>query len=176
MEAENHLIKNLLISLGFSAALVKRYLQFADQSTVADRKVAIPAATGRPVEAYSATSCQYPCSMSSQVTPSVPAKEKDQIEQPSLKDNLQPASTVLTQLTQESTEVQQRSTTSSPCKKSMTEQLASEPRPHHQNAFNTTPCVAAEELLDQHNAQGIDMDELRRRICPGVKETELGCC
>lgn len=50
----------------------------------------------------------------------------------------------------------------------MTEGRTSEPGPLDQNAFNTTLCVAAEELLDQHNAQGIDMDELRHRICPGV--------
>jgi hypothetical protein len=51
-----------------------------------------------------------------------------------------------------------------------------EPRPYHQNTFNTTLCVVAEEFLDQHNAQGIDMDDLRRRICSGVKENDLGCC
>ncbi|KAJ5155677.1 hypothetical protein N7492_008480 [Penicillium capsulatum] len=125
MEAETWHIKNLIMSLGFSAVSVKRYLQLAEQNTVADHMVAIPSASTIP--------------------------------------------------TQEPTEQQQQCTTSPSCK-STTEQLASETRPHDQNTFNTTLCAAADELLDLHNARGIDMDELRRRICPGVKETDLGCC
>ncbi|KAJ5491670.1 hypothetical protein N7539_003237 [Penicillium diatomitis] len=85
METENHLIKSLIISLGFSADSVKRYLQLADQNTVADRKVAIPAAMGRPLRAPAVASNRSPCSTSSsQVTPSVPVEGKDSVKQPLL--------------------------------------------------------------------------------------------
>ncbi|CRL30993.1 unnamed protein product [Penicillium camemberti] len=47
------------MSLGFSAASIKRYLQLADQNTVAEHKVAIPVME-RPAEANSAPSCQSP--------------------------------------------------------------------------------------------------------------------
>ncbi|KAE8345154.1 hypothetical protein BDV24DRAFT_126273 [Aspergillus arachidicola] len=59
METENCLIKNLIVLLGFFSESVKCYLQLADQNTVVDRKVAIPAAIGRPVETRSVASCQY---------------------------------------------------------------------------------------------------------------------
>jgi hypothetical protein len=96
MEVENHLIKNLLVSLGFSATLVKRYLQSADQNTVTDRKVAIPVVIKRPVEACSAVPYQSPCTTSSH-TSGVPTKENDLVKQPSLNRSVRPASTIPTQ-------------------------------------------------------------------------------
>lgn len=163
---KNHLIKNLILSPGISTASVKRYLQLADQNPLTDRKVAIPAAIGTP----SVASCQPSRSTSQQATSSVAIE--DSVEQRSLNDNAQPASTIPPQ---EFTEEQPKCTISPPCKKSTTDHLASEPPPFHQNTFNTTLYVASEEFLDQHITQGIDKDDLRRRICPGVKKTDLGC-
>ncbi|PYH28112.1 uncharacterized protein BO87DRAFT_381535 [Aspergillus neoniger CBS 115656] len=129
MEMENHLIKNLILSPGISAASVKRYLQLADQNPLADRKVAIPAAIGTPLVA----SCQPSRSTSQQATSSVAIE--DSVEQRSLNDNAQPTSTISTQ---ESTEEQPKCTISPSCKKNTTDHLASEPPPYHQNTFNTT--------------------------------------
>lgn len=169
MEAQNWHLKNLIMSLGLSAASVKRSLQLAEQKTVADRKVAIPVME-RPAKTNSAP-CQSPCS-TSQVAYSVSSVEKDSVEQPPVNDNVQSTRTIPTQ---EPTEQQQQCTISPSCK-STTEQLASETRPHDQNTFNTTLCAAADQLLDRHNARGIDIDELRSRICASVKETDRGCC
>lgn len=118
METENYFIKNLIVSLGISAASVKRFLQLADQNIVADRKVAILAAMGRLVEAPLIVSCKSPCSKSLQVTSSVSTEGKGSVERPLLNDNVQLASTIPPQ---ESTAEQQKCTISPLCKKSTTD-------------------------------------------------------
>lgn len=98
METENRLIKNLIVSLGFSSESIKRYLQLADQNTVVDRKVAIPAAIGRSVKTRSVASCQSSCSTPSpQLTTGVFAVEKYSVEQPMLYDDARGTSAVPTQ-------------------------------------------------------------------------------
>jgi hypothetical protein len=174
MKTENRLIKNLIVSLGFSSESVKRYLQLANRNTVVDCKVAIPAAIGRPVETPSVASCQSPCSMpSSQVTAGVSAGGKVFVKQPLLHDYAYPTNTISTQ---QFTEEQQMSPISPSCKENTIDQQASEFQPDQKNTLNTTLCVDAEELLDQHNAKGIHECGLRRRICPGGEETDLDCC
>ncbi|KAJ5149794.1 hypothetical protein N7448_001372 [Penicillium atrosanguineum] len=97
IETENRLIKNLIVSLGFWSELIKRYLQLADQNTVVDRKVAIPAAIGRSVETRSVASCQSPCSTPSpQLTTGVFAVENHSVEQPMLYDYVRGTGTVPT--------------------------------------------------------------------------------
>ena len=172
IEAENRHMRNLLLSLGFSADPIKHYLPLADQDTIADRKVAIPV-MNRPADASSEASCKAACSTSPHVASSDPNEEEASAEQPPVNDNVQlPTSTIPPQ---KFTEFQQK------CKihlcQSSTEQFGSELWPPNQDVFNTTLCAVADELLGQYNTQRVDMDELRRRICSGyTKETDLDCC
>lgn len=196
VEAENRHLKNLLASLGFSAPSVNHYLlQLADQDTPADRKVAIPVMK-RP-EASSAPSCNTAYSTSSQVTSnttcssssqvawttpsstspqmtSTPSEKEDSSEQPPVHDSVLPWT--CTPPAQDPTDQQQKCPTPS-LYESNTEQPEPESGSSDEQALNTTLCVVADMLIAQYNTRGVDMDELRRRICLGLKQvTDLDCC
>lgn len=99
-------------------------------------------------------------------------KEDISAGQPLLDDSLPLSSTVPTH---ESTEQPQKCTISPSCS-TTTEQVASETSPPDRNLFNTTLCAVADEFLAGYNARGVDRDEIRRRVCPGFKESGLDCC
>ncbi|KAJ5453417.1 uncharacterized protein N7458_004373 [Penicillium daleae] len=166
MAAENQQLKSLLLLLGFSAFSAKQHLQWSDKDSTAGRKVAIPVME-RPTGANSLPSLKTACSSPSQVMFSVTSEEDDSVKQPPLNDNVQPTSIMPTH---ESAEQQQTYEISSSCNR------MTEPHPLDRTLFNTTPFSVADKLLAQYNARGVDMDELRHRICPGFEETELACC
>jgi hypothetical protein len=78
LQGQKQHLKKLLGSLGFCDFSIEQYLQWADQDTVADRKVAIPMME-RPADANLESNFEAVCSSSPQVMFSIPSEEEHSI-------------------------------------------------------------------------------------------------
>lgn len=169
VEAENRHLKALLGSLGVSTASVQQYLQEADTGANTNRKVAIPAI--QRVEEDNAL--PLPCrdtrrSNLSMAVPRVYKKESETAEPP--------VSPVAVSNTCASTVVQP---TDQPPKQSPQEEdpalcgcQSDRQDPEtvsDEDVLNSTLCAIAEEMINQYNTKGIDVDEIRRKIWSGFR-------
>ncbi|KAJ5973685.1 hypothetical protein N7481_010895 [Penicillium waksmanii] len=155
MEAENRHLKTLLNSLGISTELLQQYVQLAEQGNSVDGKVAIPA-----MHQHVKTSTTQP------------VKEKPV---PATSNSIAPA--VMTEKTPEKTAepIDKTWEASDPplCKCSPGQRdLAS--GPVDGDVLNTTLCAIAEELINQYNTRGKDLEEIRQRLWSGFQSGVTG--
>ncbi|KAJ5978954.1 hypothetical protein N7501_002296 [Penicillium viridicatum] len=166
VEAENRHLKALLASLGVSSASVQQYLQEADMGANTNRKVAIPAI--QRAEGDNALSHPHRDTRRSNLSMAVPRvykKESETTELPMAVNN-----------TCASTVVQP---TDQPPKQSPQEKdpalcgcQSDRQRPEtasDEDVLNSTLCAIAEEMINQYNTKGIDVDEIRRKIWSGFR-------
>lgn len=155
MEAENRHLKTLLNSLGISTELLQQYVQLAEQGNFIDGKVAIPA-------------------MHQQVkSPTTQAVKEKPV--PATSNPIAPA--VMTPKTPENTaeRIDRTWKASDPplCKCSPGQRdLAS--GPVDGDVLNTTLCAIAEELINQYNTRGTDLEEIRQRLWSGFQSGVTG--
>ncbi|KGO44265.1 hypothetical protein PEX1_008690 [Penicillium expansum] len=167
-EAENRHLKALLGTLGFSSASVQQYLQEADTGANTNRKVAIPAI--QRVEGDNSLSLS---------------------RRDIRRTNLSMTASRVYKAETETTELPTATAVNSTCDSTVvqpTDQLPKETpqeedpalcgcRSDRQNpetvsdedVLNSTLCAIAEEMINQYNTKGIDVDEIRRRIWSGFR-------
>ncbi|KAJ5678952.1 hypothetical protein N7462_007196 [Penicillium macrosclerotiorum] len=178
VQAENRQLRTLLGSLGISPELVQQYLQLADQGASANRKVAIPAVhrltelpsiapytdpTPQPncnpqvaSSACSAATTELPVTVDSRETCESTPTETE------MKDSQEPQSPVQPP----------KQTLPSLCKcPSNTKELSPTT---NEDVLNTTLCSMAEQLIEQYNTQGVDIEEIRGRLWAGFQAGASG--
>ena len=164
MEAENRHLRTLLNSLGISTDLLQRYVELADQGTAVDKKVAIPA-----IYEHNKTSITSPAQETQ-------GSDQTNIATREIMPNISPknitAGTFRGEAT-DSTEKTQQYDNPYLCKCSPGQQdLAS--GPVDGDVLNTTLCAIAEELIEQYNTRGIDLEEIRQRLWSGFQSGVAG--
>lgn len=160
VETENRHLKTLLRSLGISSELLQQYVQLADQGTAVDRKVAIPS-----IHRHSET----PIAMQ------LAAKEPQGLVPPtSIGPDVMAEATA--DKTAQPVEKDGRSPDPSLCKCS-TGQKNIASGPVDGDVLNTTLCAIAEELINQYNTRGADLEDIRQRLWSGFQSgiTGDGC-
>ncbi|KXG46992.1 uncharacterized protein PGRI_037380 [Penicillium griseofulvum] len=166
VEAENQHLKALLGSLGVSSASLQQYLQQADTGANTNRKVAIPAI--RRVEGETPLSPPRRDTRRSNLSMAVPRVYKEE-----------PAAAELPAAVNSTCAPTVVQSTDQPPKKTQKEEnpalcgCRSEgqiPEPaSDEDVLNSTLCAIAEEMINQYNTKGIDVDEIRRRIWSGFR-------
>lgn len=146
VEAENRHLKALLESLGVSTGSVQKYLHDADAVNV-NRKIAIPAIR-RPEN-------ETP---SSKLAMEIPRIYKD--------PETKLATTKSTESAPQSSEPKQEEEDPAfcGCRAERQDSLTTD-----EDVLNSTLCAIAEEMINQYNTKGIDVDEIRRRIWSGFR-------
>lgn len=145
VEAENRHLKALLESLGVSRGSVQKYLQDVDAANV-NRKIAIPAIQRSE---KSETQSPEPTAEMPQIHKDLEIKlvttdgGKQQHGQPK-QEEPDPAFCGCRSERQESTM-------------------------NDEDVLNSTLCAIAEEMINQYNTKGLDVDEIRRRIWSGFR-------
>lgn len=160
VETENRHLKTLLKSLGISSELLQQYVQLADQGTAIDKKVAIPS-IHRQTE--------------TPITMQLAAKEPQGLVPPtSIGSDVMAEATA--DKTAQSVEKDGRSPDPSLCKCS-TGQKNIASGPVDGDVLNTTLCAIAEELINQYNTRGADLEDIRQRLWSGFQSgiTGDGC-
>lgn len=172
VEAENQSLKSLLGSLGVSRDLIHQYVSAASQSTVVNRKVAIPSIQRAP-EAVPATQCNARTS---------PAVEPI-AGHPTVKQTCGPLSTPQSRSVESTSSSTHNLPPESPifnpeglsvpslcCSQPGNEQSLSS----GDDVLNTTLCAIAEDLISQYNVRGVDMDKIRERLWSGFRSGTPG--
>ncbi|KAJ5944219.1 hypothetical protein N7516_004387 [Penicillium verrucosum] len=166
VEAENRHLKALLGSLGVSTASVQQYLQEADTGANTNRKVAIPAI--QRVEEDNAL--PLPCrdtrrSNLSMAVPRVYKKDSETAEPPVAVNNTC-ASTVVQPTDQPPKQSPQEE---DPALCGCQSDRQDPETVSDEDVLNSTLCAIAEEMINQYNTKGIDVDEIRRKIWSGFR-------
>ncbi|KGO71815.1 hypothetical protein PITC_028180 [Penicillium italicum] len=167
VEAENRHLKALLGLLGVSSASVQQYLQEADTGANTTRKVAIPAIQrvegDDPLSPSRRDSRRRNLSMA---VPRVYKEESETIELPTAV-NSTCASTVVQPTDQLPKKIPQEEEDPALCgcrsDRQNPETVSDE------DVLNSTLCAIAEEMINQYNTKGIEVDEIRRRIWSGFR-------
>ncbi|CAI7643410.1 hypothetical protein PCG10_007728 [Penicillium crustosum] len=166
VEAENRHLKALLGSLGVSSASVQQYLQEADTGANTNRKVAIPAI--QRVEGENALSQPRWDTRRSNLSMAVPRVYKKESETTDLPMavNSTCASTVVQPTDPPSKQTQQEEDPAlCGCRSDRYDpEMVSD-----EDVLNSTLCAIAEEMINQYNTKGIDVDEIRRKIWSGFR-------
>ena len=147
VEAENRHLKALLESLGVSTGSIQKYLQDADAAN-ANRKIAIPAIQRREKN-------EIP---SSKLTVEIPRIHKE--------SEAKLATTNTGSAAQRSDEPKQEEEDPAfcGCRAERQESMTTD-----EDVLNSTLCAIAEEMINQYNTKGVDVDEIRRRIWSGFR-------
>ncbi|KAJ5157298.1 uncharacterized protein N7482_008398 [Penicillium canariense] len=194
IEAENRHLRTLLGSLGISAELVQQYLQLADQGTVLNRKVAIPAmqrpaelppippssGTGSPQSSSTRASAPTACSTATERSPSEEASRTPTTCAPLACAPTTCAPTTCAPTTcapvQAETEGPQQRQKPKHAEPALCQCPPGNPGMDEGNGdvLNTTLCAMAEELISQYNTSGIDIDEIRQRLWAGFRANSTG--
>lgn len=169
VEAENRNLKALLGSLGVPSASVQQYLQEADTGASTNRKVAIPAIPAiQRAEGGNALSRPYRDTRRSNLSMAVPRvckKEPETTELPMAVNNIcastvvQPTDQLLKQTPQEE----------DPALCGCRSERQDPETVSDEDVLNSTLCAIAEEMINQYNTKGIDVDEIRRKIWSGFR-------
>lgn len=158
VEAENRHLKGLLGSLGFSTVIIDHYLRLADQGTSAHRKVAIPALQ-RPAEASPTIS-----------PPTCDAENQKEDSGKQCEENKSARKPVPSETKQGPNQQQQQQL--KPENPSLCECAPENPEgtwPSEDDVLNTTLCAMAEELINQYNTRGADIEQIRRKLWSGFR-------
>ncbi|KAJ5351120.1 hypothetical protein N7452_000094 [Penicillium brevicompactum] len=140
VEADNRHLKALLGKLGITPGFIEQYLQQASAAVV-NGKIAIPAAQ-RPEDSPK----------------SRPAAETQRVSG-------SPQTEKVAENTTESTDkAKQESTDPSFCGCQSEGQTTSD-----EDVLNSTLCAIAEEMINQYNTKGVDVEEIRQRIWSGFR-------
>ncbi|CAI7598206.1 unnamed protein product [Penicillium glandicola] len=165
VEAENRHLKALLGSLGVSSASVQQYLQEADTGANTNRKVAIPAI--QRVEGANPPSLSRDTRRShlSMAVPRVYKEESEATELPPAVNGTC-ASTVVQPTDQPPKQPPQEA---DPALCGCRSERQNPETVSDEDVLNSTLCAIAEEMINQYNTKGIDVDEIRRRIWSGFR-------
>ncbi|KAJ5477029.1 hypothetical protein N7539_007173 [Penicillium diatomitis] len=190
LEAENRQLKALLGSLGISAESIQQYLQLAHRGMAFNQKVAIPAMQ-RPTEPRAPSpsglsetdrridSKRTSVSNQQQQQPyPYPQAAESQLEPPSQQEQQSQQETQLRPLLLQKqpeglshpAEQQRKENNPSFCQCGPGDDLPA----GEGDLLNTTLCGMAEELINQYNTVGIDIDEIRKMLWAGFKAGATG--
>lgn len=164
MEAENRHLRTLLHSLGISTDLLRRYVELADQGSAADKKVAIPAI--------------YQQKKTSIITPAQETQGSDHFNTVT-REILQDISSEDMRAdapqgeAANSAEKKQQYNDPHLCK-CLPGQRDLASGPVDGDVLNTTLCAIAEELIEQYNTRGTDLEEIRQRLWSGFQSGVAG--
>ncbi|KAJ5309743.1 uncharacterized protein N7443_002204 [Penicillium atrosanguineum] len=169
LDSENRNLKSLLGSLGVSADLIQQYVNLADQGASVGRKVAIPAMhrTNKPCPSPSP-----PCSFTaSQATDGDQNGNQKIDEKPAVRGVCNAAEVKPTE-----EQSPQNLKNLAPLCCSGSGQGSSEvwPTMSNDDLMNTTMCAIADELINQYNTSGADIEEIRRRLWSGFRSEKSG--
>jgi hypothetical protein len=148
VEAENRHLKALLESLGVSRGSVQKYLQDVDAANV-NRKIAIPA-----IQRSEKSETHSP-----EFTVEMPQIHKDLETKLVTTDGAKLAMQQRDQPKQEEADP-----AFCGCRSERQESNTSD-----EDVLNSTLCAIAEEMINQYNTKGVDVDEIRRRIWSGFR-------
>ncbi|KAJ6119534.1 hypothetical protein N7523_003814 [Penicillium sp. IBT 18751x] len=167
LDSENRNLRSLLVSLGVSVDLIQQYVDLADQGVVAARKVAIPAMQrpNKPVASSSPTSA----STASQSTNGGPRRDED--------SNTKVFDGCVSAEARPTEKQPQKLDNPSPalcCASSGQGSSKLWPAMSNDDLMNTTMCAIADELIDQYNTSGADIEEIRRRLWSGFRSGKSG--
>ena len=166
LDSENRNLRSLLISFGVSANLIQQYVDLADQGVAVGRKVAIPAMQ-RPKKpcASSSPTCSSTASQATNGDPKID-------EKPMVRGVCNAAEARPT----EEQPPQKLENPNPPLCCSGSGQGSSESWPAMSNddLMNTTMCAIADELINQYNTSGADIEEIRRRLWSGFRSGKSG--
>jgi hypothetical protein len=169
VEAENRHLKALLGSLGVSTASVQRYLQEAEAGASTSRKVAIPAIQRTKGEdGLSIAPRDTHSSNPSTAIPCAPKEELRRAELPTASKGTC-ASTVAEPACQPSGLTQQEGKEEDPALCGCRDERQVPETASDEDVLNSTLCAIAEEMINQYNTKGVDVDEIRRRIWSGFR-------
>lgn len=165
-DAENRHLKALLGSLGVSTSSVQQYLQEAEAKTSNHQKVAIPAI--QRVEGAKALSLAHRETPSSEPSfgPSRIHKEGPKSVARSTTSNVTCALALANPTDQPSEETTQEK---DPAICGCSAERQGPETVSDEDVLNSTLCAIAEEMINQYNTKGIDVDEIRRRIWSGFR-------
>ncbi|KAJ5774390.1 hypothetical protein N7457_009286 [Penicillium paradoxum] len=166
VDAENRHLKALLGSLGVSVASVQQYLQEAEAGTDTNRKVAIPAI--QRLDGTKALYLAHPDTASSNLSIGPPRarKEEPKTAEPQITGNTTCSSTAVKSMDQPSKEPPQEK---DPALCGCSAERQDPETASDEDVLNSTLCAIAEEMINQYNTKGIDVDEIRRRIWSGFR-------
>ncbi|QQK41219.1 ABSCISIC ACID-INSENSITIVE 5-like protein 5 [Penicillium digitatum] len=166
VEAENRHLKALLGSLGVPSASVQQYLHEADTWANTNRKVAIPAIQqvkrDNHLPLLRRDSHRTNLSMA---VPRVYRAEPEITELPTAVDSAC-ASTVVQPTDQPPHQTPQEE---DPALCGCRSDRQNPETVSDEDVLNSTLCAIAEEMINQYNTKGIDVDEIRRRIWSGFR-------
>jgi hypothetical protein len=154
VEAENRHLKTLLESIGLSTGSVQKYLQDVDAANV-NRKIAIPAIRRSENETHNL-----------KLTVEMPRIYKDSEIQPATTSNMESAA----QSDEQKQEAEDPAFCG--CRTERQDSISTD-----EDVLNSTLCAIAEEMINQYNTKGVDVDEIRRRIWSGFRAgaNDTGC-
>lgn len=184
VEAENRHLRALLGSLGVSSASVQQYLQEADTGANINRKVAIPAI--QRVEGENPLSLSRRDARRSNLSMAIPRVYKEEPETTELPAAVRSACTpTMVQSTEQQEAVRSACApavvqpTDQPPKQTPQEEdpalcgcrtdRENSEMVSDEDVLNSTLCAIAEEMINQYNTKGVDVDEIRRRIWSGFR-------
>jgi hypothetical protein len=165
LDSENRNLRSLLGSLGVSAELVQQYVDLADQGVQVGSKVAIPAMK-RP---------KKPCASSSPTCSSTTSQATDGDQKVDKK--LVVRGTCNSAPVKSEPEPAQEMLSPDPalcCGGPEKGNSESWPTMSNNDLMNTTMCAIADELIDQYNTSGADIEEIRRRLWSGFRSGKTG--
>lgn len=168
LHAENRNLRTLLESLGISAELIQQYVHVADQGMSVARKVAIPVMQ-HPREPSAPSSATNSSTLSH-----APGGNQIMAEKPRVKDH---ACTLAEEHPTKQHPPQKLHSPDPPLccpgpgqgKSNTTWPGASD-----DDLLNTTMCAIADELINQYNTRGADIDEIRRKLWSGFRAGNSG--
>ncbi|PWY95792.1 hypothetical protein BO94DRAFT_580953 [Aspergillus sclerotioniger CBS 115572] len=162
LEAENRKLRHLLTRSGLASDSIEKYLHADDLAST--EKLAIP--NLRRPEAECQPYRVRPCS--STTNDAATRATGNALDSNSA---IKPESRTLLQGIES-----QGSARDTVCGCAPNEAIAS--WPSNEDVLNTTLCAIADELIDQYNTRGVDMEEIRRKLWAGFSKgltTEEGC-
>lgn len=168
MHAENQNLRTLLGSLGISAELIQQYVDVADQGTSVARKVAIPVVQ-RPTEPAAPSSASHSSTLSHS-----PRGDQTEVENPPVAHG----TCTLTEAQPKERRLPQKLQSPDPplCCPPGSGQGGSItwPGASDDDVLNTTMCAIADELVNQYNTRGADIEEIRRKLWSGFRSGKSG--
>ncbi|KAA8644704.1 hypothetical protein EYZ11_003517 [Aspergillus tanneri] len=175
LQAENRRLRHFLVCSGFSPSEIDGYLQTGDDPA-RSRKIAIPPL--RPSAGGFETHCREGVSACSSASPENQTDSQTcyKVEGPVAKsdpgvETIPPQKYPIEMPTKPQSFGQEQSICG--CVPGDAESW-----PKNEDVLNTTLCAIAEELINQYNTCGMDMAEIRRKLCAGFSKgltTEDGC-
>ncbi|CDM33823.1 unnamed protein product [Penicillium roqueforti FM164] len=166
VEAENRHLRTLLGSLGVSSAYVQQYLQEADTGVNTNRKVAIPAI--QRVERDNPLSLSLRDTRRSNLSMAVPRVYKEESKTTELPTAVS-STCALTVVQRTDQPSKQNPQEEDPALCGCRSERQNPETVSDEDVLNSTLCAIAEEMINQYNTKGIDVDEIRRRIWSGFR-------